>query len=219
MGENGCLTICFRSTSKTLKRRSSVCTLFGLCLLVASSGAWYWISSFTSDHSLKPLTVPFESSTSNQFYLAKSERYFIDMTFQTVGPLAGADEDFLTPRAKSIPCNFKVLLTQSGTTLKDETITSLKPALGPMDGRVGYMLCYFDTSKSGPCQLSIESLSSFEAYSVADPMLEVHLNPADWEGRMILRDVSNFVFPPAIILGVVLMIVGPFLKRSRRKSG
>jgi hypothetical protein len=102
-----------------------------------SGGAWYWIRSFTGDQALKPLTVPFESSTSSQFYLASSNRYFIDMTFQTLGPLAGADEDFLTPRAKSIPCDFKVVLTQGGTTLKDEIITSLKPAFRPVKGRVG----------------------------------------------------------------------------------
>jgi hypothetical protein len=203
---------------QTLKHRSSVCTLFGLCLLVLSGGAWYWIRSFTSDQSLKPLSVPFESKTSNEFYLAKSERYIIYMKFRVAGPLAGVDEDFLTPKAKSIPCDFKVVLTQGGITLKDEIITSLKPALGPMDGRVGYMLLYFDTNRSGLCQLSIESLSGFEAYSVADPTLEVHLTHAAWEGRMILRDVSKFVFPPAMILGVVLMIVGPFLKRPRRKS-
>jgi hypothetical protein len=201
---------------QTLKHRSLVCALFGLCLLVLSGGGWYWIRSFTSDQSLKPLSVPFESKTSNQFYVAKSERYIIYMKFQTVGPLAGADEN---PKAKSIPCDFKVVLTQGGTTLKDETITSLKLALGSIDGRdVGYMLLYFDTNRSGLCQLSIESLSSFEAYSVTNPTLEVHLSHADWEGRMILRDVSKFVFPPAMILGVVLMIVGPFLKRPGRKS-
>jgi hypothetical protein len=203
---------------QTLKHRSSVCTLLGLCLLVLSGGAWLWIRSFTSDQALTPLTVPFESSTSSQFYLASSNRYFIDMTFQALGPLAGAEEDFLTPKAKSIPCDFKVVLTQGGTTLKDEIITSLKPAFRPSNGRVGYQLFYFDTNKSGPYKLSIESLSSFEAYSVTNPTLEVHLNPADWEGRMILRDVSKFVFPPAMILGVVLMIVGPFLKRPRRKG-
>jgi hypothetical protein len=203
---------------QTLKHRSSVCTLFGLCLLVLSGGAWYWISSFTGDQSLKPLSVPFEAKTVNEFYLAKSERYFIYMDFKTVGPLAGVDEEFLTGKAKSIPCNLKVVLTQGGTTLKDETVTSLKPALGSMDGRVGYRLLFFDTNKSGPCRLSIESLSSFEAYSVTNPTLEVHLSHADWEGRMILRDVSKFVFPPTMILGAILMIVGPLLKRPRRKS-
>lgn len=203
---------------QTLKHRSSVCTLFGLCLLVLSSCAWYWIRSFTNDQALKPLAVPFESSTSSQFYLASSNRYFFDMTFETVGPLAAAAEDFLTPKAKSVPCDFKVVLTQGGTTLKDEIITSLKPAFRPSNGRVGYQLFYFDINTSGPYKLSIESLSSFQAYSVADPILEVHLNPADWEGRMILRDVSKFVFPPALILGVVLIVVGPFLKRPRRKS-
>jgi hypothetical protein len=203
---------------KTLKHRSSVCTLFGLCLLVLSGGVWYWISSFTSDQSLKPLSVQLESKNSNEFYLAKSERYFIYMDFKAVGPLAGVDQDFLTPKAKPIPCNLKLVLTQGETTLKEEIITSLKPALGPRDGRVGYRLLFFDTNKSGLYRLSIEGLSSLEAYSVADPILEVHLSHADWEGRMILRDVSKFVFPPAMILGVLLMIVGPFLKRPRRKE-
>jgi hypothetical protein len=201
-----------------LKHRSAVCTLLGVVLLIMSGSIWYWIRSWSADSALKPLSVPFESKSSHQFYLAKSERYIIYMKFQTVGPLAGAEEDFLTPKAKSIPCDFKVILTQGGTTLKDETITSLKPALGSMDGRLGYMLFYFDTNRSGLCELSIDSLSSFEAYSVAHPTLEVHLSHADWEGRMILRDVSNFVFLPGIILGVVLMIVGPLLKRPRRKS-
>jgi hypothetical protein len=203
---------------QTLKHRSSVCTLSGLCLLVLSGCAWYWISSFTSDRSLKPLSVPFESNAVNEFYVAKSERYFIYMDFKAVGPLAGVDEDFLTPKAKPIPCNLKLVLTQGGTTLKDEIITSLKPALGSMDGRVGYRLLFFDTNKSGLCRLSIESVSSFEAYSVTDPTLEVHLTHAAWEGRMILRDISKFVFPPSMILGVILMIVGPFLKKPRRKS-
>ena len=166
---------------------------------------------------LKRLTVPFESRTSNQIYFEKSKRYFIYMDFQAVGPLAGAHQDSLTPKAKSIPCDFKVVLTQGGTTLKDEIITSLKPASASADGRLWYSLFYFDTNESGRGQLSIESLSSFEAYSVADPRLLVELNSADWEGRMILRDVSNFVFPPGIILGVVLMIVGLLLKRLRRK--
>jgi hypothetical protein len=103
--------------------------------------------------------------------------------------------------------------------LKEEEITSLEPASGPSpDGRFGYEMFYFDTNKSGLCQLSIEGLSSLDAYSVADPRLEVYLTVAEWEGRMILRDVSKFVFPPAMIIGVVLMIVGPFLRRPRRKS-
>src|SRR6267142_807174 len=140
---------------KTLKHRSSVCTLFGFCLLVLSGGVWYWISSFTSDQSLKPLSVPLESKNSNEFYLAKSERYIIYMKFRVTGPLAGVEEDFLTPKAKSIPCDFKVVLSQGETTLKDEIITSLKPALGPLDGRVGYMLLYFDTNRSGRYRLSI----------------------------------------------------------------
>ena len=102
--------------------------------------------------------------------------------------------------------------------MKDDIITSLTPAFGPVDGRVGYRLFFFDTDKSGPCELSIDILSSFEAYSVAEPRLLVDLSHADWEGRMILRSVGNFVFPPGILLGVVLMIVGPFLKSPRRKS-
>jgi hypothetical protein len=201
-----------------LKHRSAVCSLLGFFLFIISASVWYWIRSWSGEHALKPLSVPFESKTSHQFYLAKSERYFIYMDFHAVGPLEGADEDFLTPKANSIPCDFKVVLTQGGTTLKDETITSLKPALGLRDGRVGYRLLYFDTNKSGLCELSIESLSSFEAYYGADPTLEIHLSHADWEGRMILRSVSNFVFPPGIILGVVLMIVGPLLKTPRRRS-
>ena len=203
---------------KTLKHRSSVCTLFGLCLLVLSGCTWYWIMSWTSDGALKPLVVSFESRISKQIYFEKSKRYFIYMSFQPVGPLAGVEKDSLTPRAKSIPCDFKVVLTQGGIALKDEVITSLKPASASEDGRLWYSLFYFDTNESGVGQLSIESLSSFEAYSVAAPRLLVELNSADWEGRMILRDVSKFVFPPGIILGAVLMIVGPFLKRPRQKS-
>jgi hypothetical protein len=203
---------------RTLKHRSAVCILFGLCLLVLSGGAWQWIRSFTSDQALKPLSVPFEARISHQFYVEKSKRYFVYMNFQAVGPLASAKEDSLTPKARSIPCDFKVVLTQGGITLKDEIITSLKPASASADGRLWYSLFYFDTNESGLGQLSIESLSSFEAYSVADPKLLVELNSADWEGRMILRDISKFVFPPGMILGVILMIVGPFLKRPRRKS-
>jgi len=124
-----------------------------------SGSVWYWIRSWSADSALKPLSVPFESRTSHEFYLAKSERYFIYLDFRAVGPLAGADEDFLTPKAKSIPCDFKVVLTQGETTLKDEIITSLKPAFRPSNGRVGYQLFYFDTNTSGPYKLSIESLA------------------------------------------------------------
>jgi len=203
---------------RALKRRSSVCALVGLCLLIMPGAVWYWIGLWTADRALKPLSVRLESKSSNQVYLTKSERYFVYIRFKPVGPLAGAGEDFLTPRAKAIPCDFKVVLSDSAATLKEEIVTSLKPAYESADQRLGYELVNFDTNESGLYQLSIESLSSFDDYSIAEPTLEVHLSHADWEGRMFIRSVGNFIFLPAMILGLVLMIAGPFLQRDSARK-
>ena len=199
--------------------RIHILTKIGLIILGLSLAAWLFISRWSSNTALDPLSAPISTSEganfSQSFDISSAENYYIGVVCLAVGPLKSKDDIDIEKQYKKIPCDMYITLSREGTEV-------FKRRVGLLDrgvlwgGKVRYYLLDVDIDKSGRYELTIDNQKDLSFLNPTEPQLKVSFSPSARETDEMVRALVPSYFWRFGLVGLILIGLGLVLVARRK---
>ena len=197
-----------------------ILTKLGLIFLGLSVAAWLFISRWSSNTTLDPLSAPISTSEgahfSQSFDIPSAENYYISVVCLAVGPLESKDDIDFEKQYKKIPCDMYITLSRKGNVVSKRRVGFLdRGAL--WDGKVRYYLLDVDIDKPGPYELTIDNQKDLSFLNPTEPQLKVSFSPSSRETDEMVRALLPSYCLRLGVVALILIGFGLMLGKSSKK--